>query len=122
NLWQLHRYPEAKQELQTLLRQHPNDAAARLLLGMVSENSGDYSTAAKRLSAVPGEVSKHPESVAALARSYYQLHERERARTTLSVLAEQAAGHGAPLGAQIADHSEAVDTAQTLLGSISSHD
>jgi len=119
NLWQLHRYPEAKQELQTLLRQHPNDAAARLLLGMVSENSGDYSTAAKMLSSVPDEVSKQPESVAALARSYYQLHERERARTTLSVLSEQAAEQGVLLGAQIADQAEDFETAQKLLESVS---
>jgi len=122
NLWQLHRYPEAKQELQTLLRQHPNDAAARLLLGMVSENSGDYSTAAEMLSSVPDEVSKHPESVAALARSYYQLHERERARTTLSVLSEQAAGQGVLLGAQIADQAEDFETAQKLLESVLSSD
>ena len=122
NLWQLHRYPEAKQELQTLLRQHPNDAAARLLLGMVSENSGDYSTAAKMLSSVPDEVSKQPESVAALARSYYQLHERERARTTLSVLSKQAAGQGVLLGAQIADQAEDFETAQKLLESVSSSD
>src|SRR5256885_688957 len=38
NLWQLHRYPEAKGELQIILREHPNDAQSRLLLGMVSEN------------------------------------------------------------------------------------
>jgi tetratricopeptide (TPR) repeat protein len=122
NLWQLHRYPEAKQELQTLLRQHPNDAAARLLLGMVSENSGDYSTAAKMLSSVPDEVLKQPESVAALARSYYQLHERERARTTLSVLSAQAAKHGVLLGAQIADQAEDFETAQKLLESVPSSD
>jgi len=122
NLWQLHRYPEAKQELQTLLRQHPNDAAARLLLGMVSENSGDYSTAAKMLSSVPNEVSKQPESVAALARSYYQLHERERARNTLSLLSPRVAGQGVLLGAQIADQAEDFETAQKLLESLSSSD
>jgi Flp pilus assembly protein TadD len=38
NLWQLHRYSEAKGELQIILREHPDDAQARLLLGMVSEN------------------------------------------------------------------------------------
>jgi tetratricopeptide (TPR) repeat protein len=47
NLWQLHHYPEAKRELQIILHEHPNDTQSRLLLGMVSENSGDYSTAAK---------------------------------------------------------------------------
>jgi tetratricopeptide (TPR) repeat protein len=72
------------------------------------------------LSSVPDEVSKQPESVAALARSYYQLHERERARTTLSVLSKQAAEQGVLLGAQIADQAEDFETAQKLLESVSS--
>jgi predicted Zn-dependent protease len=74
------------------------------------------------LSSVPDEVSKQSESVAALARSYYQLHERERARTTLSVLSKQAAEQGVLLGAQIADQAEDFETAQKLLESVSSSD
>ena len=49
NLWQLHRYGEAKHELEIILRQRPDDAQSRLLMGMVSENSGDYATAAKKI-------------------------------------------------------------------------
>src|SRR6266851_2753828 len=63
NLWQLHRYSEAKQQLQILLQQQPNDAASRLLRGMVAENTQDYATAAKMLSSVPDEVAKRPESI-----------------------------------------------------------
>ena len=53
NLWQLHRYPEAKGNLQIILKRKPDDKAAQLLLGMVSENMGDYATAARMLAAVP---------------------------------------------------------------------
>src|SRR6266852_3554514 len=53
NLWQLHLYPEAKDNLQIILQRKPDDKPAQLLLGMVSENMGDYSTAARMLAAVP---------------------------------------------------------------------
>jgi TolA-binding protein len=86
NLWQLHNYAEAKKHLQFLLQQHPDDPPSRLLLGMVSENTQDYATAAKMLGSVPGEVVKQPESIAALARSYYHLQERDKARATLRLL------------------------------------
>jgi Flp pilus assembly protein TadD len=42
NLWQLHRYSEAKQQLQILLQQQPNDAPSRLLRGMAAENTQDF--------------------------------------------------------------------------------
>jgi cytochrome c-type biogenesis protein CcmH/NrfG len=73
NLWQLHLYHEAKENLQFILTRQPNDKGTRLPLGVVSENSGDYATAARMLSSVPDEVQKQPQSVAALARSYYHL-------------------------------------------------
>ena len=119
NLWQLHRYPEAKRQLQILLRQHPNDAPSRLLLGMVSENSGDYETAASMLSSVPGEVVKQPQSIAALARSYYHLHRSESARTTLALLSSWPdKKQGMLLGAQIADQAGDFETARNMLESI----
>ncbi len=121
NLWQLHRYSEAKQELQILLGQHPTDAASRLLLGMVSENSGDYGSAVKMLGSVPDEVAKQPESIAALARSYYRLHERVKARATLALLSKQAAeAQGVLLGAEIADQAGDFDEAEKLLESMAS--
>ena len=104
NLWQLHRYGEAKHELEIILRQRPDDAPSRLLLGMVSENSGDYATAAKMLSSVPQEVEKQPESIAALASSYYHLNERGKARAALERLSSLRAIKPVLLGAQIADH------------------
>jgi Tfp pilus assembly protein PilF len=72
NLWQLHLYREAKENLNIILHRQPDDKGARLLLGMVSENMGDYTAAARLLGSVPDEVRKQPESIAALARSYYK--------------------------------------------------
>jgi tetratricopeptide (TPR) repeat protein len=118
NLWQLHRYPEAREHLQIILKRKPDDKAAQLLLGMVSENMGDYATAARMLAAVPDEVQEQAESIAALARSYYHLHQTENARAALAQLAGQQAGLSAVLGAQIADEMQDYPTAEKLLASI----
>ena len=121
NLWQLHLYREARENLKIILRQQPNDKQARLLLGMVSENSGDYATAARMLGSVPDEVRQQPESVAALARSYYHLRQTEKARATLEQLAVHPAGPQAVfLGAQIADQMQDYLTAEKLLAFIRS--
>jgi predicted Zn-dependent protease len=120
NLWQLHRYSEAKHELEIILREHPDDAQSRLLLGMVSENSGDYATAVKMLSSVPNEVAKRPESLAALALSYYYLREQTNARTTLQKLSSQSTLKATLLGAEIADKAGDYEEAEQLLNSISS--
>jgi tetratricopeptide (TPR) repeat protein len=121
NLWQLHRYAEARDNLQIILKRKPDDKGAQLLLGMVSENMGDYATAARMLAAVPEAVRKQPESIAALARSYYHLRQTEKARAALAELATHAAGPPAVLlGAQIADEMQDYPTAEKLLASIPS--
>jgi tetratricopeptide (TPR) repeat protein len=121
NLWQLHLFPEARENLKIILQQQPNDKQARLLLGMVSENIGDYATAARMLGSVPDEVRQRPESIAALARSYYQLRQTEKARATLEQLAVHPAGPQAVfLGAQIADQMQDYQTEEKLLASIRS--
>ena len=119
NLWQLHSYGEAKRELEIILREHPDDAQSRLLLGMVSENSGDFTTAAKMLSSVPREVEKQPESIAAVARSYYRLHEQAKARATFQTLSSRGALKPTLLGAEIADQAGDFEEAERLLNSIS---
>lgn len=121
NLWQLHRYAEAKQNLQTLLRAKPGDPQTLLLLGMVSENMGDYPTAVKTLASVPTLVRAQPESIAALARSYYHLGNTARARMWLMELPSHPAGEPAVLlGAQIADEMQDYEGAATLLTSLQS--
>ncbi len=119
NLWQVHRYGEAKQNLELILKEKPDDKPTRLLFGMVSENMKDYATAARMLASVPAQVRERPESMAALARSYYHLDAKEKARTTLGELTTHPAGlQGILLGAQIADEMQDFDTAEKLLASI----
>ena len=120
NLWQLHRFAEAWQNLQILLKAKPGDPQTLLLLGMVSENTADYSTAVKMLSSVPALVRAQPESIAALARSYYHIGDADKARLWLKELLNHPAGTRAVLlGAQIADEMQDYRTAETLLASLS---
>jgi len=119
NLWQLHRYTEARQNLRILLNANPGDPQALLLLGMVSENIRDYATAAKTLASVPTLVREQPESIAALARCYYHIGETEKARAWLKELQNHAGGVQATLlGVQIADEMQDYTTAETLLSSV----
>src|SRR3989440_11930816 len=118
NLWQLHRYAEARQNLRMLLNANPGDPQALLLLGMVSENTRDYATAAKTLGSVPALVRAQPESIAALARSYYHIGETEKARAWLTELQNHATGvQGILLGVQIADEMRDYEIAEMLLSS-----
>ncbi len=119
NLWQLHRYDAAKRHLDFILKQKPGDPATRLLRGMVAENTEDYSTAVRMLASVPEQVRQQPQSIVALARSYYHLGQKQNARKTLDQLSTHPAGPQAVfLGAQIADEMNDYDTAEKLLASI----
>jgi Tfp pilus assembly protein PilF len=117
NLWQLHRFPEAKYNLEILLKEKPSDEQGLLLFGMVSENLKDYVTAARVLASVPGLTSARPESIAALARSYYHLGEKEKARRWLDQLRDAPSVF---LGGQIADEARDYQTAEKLLASVQS--
>jgi tetratricopeptide (TPR) repeat protein len=119
NLWQLHRFVEAKQQLLFVLNVKPDDPQASLLLGMVSENTEDYAEAAKFLASVPALIREHPESTVALARAYYHIGEREKARLWLLELLKHPGGAPAILlGAQIADEMKDYQTAEILLLSL----
>jgi Tfp pilus assembly protein PilF len=119
NLWQLHRYPEAKQNLKIILKADPADSQAKLLLGMVSEKSGDDATAVTMLESVPDLVRSQPEAVVALAKSYYRTGERTKAADCLSALANgPLKAQGALLGAQVAGDMQDYATAETLLSAI----
>jgi Tfp pilus assembly protein PilF len=119
NLWQSHRYVEAKQSLKIILSTNPDDAQAKLLLGMVSENSGDYVTAAAMLAGVPELTLGHPEAAVALAKSYYHLGKRDKAADSLRAMVGGSTGNdGLLLGAQLADEMRDYDTAQLLLARI----
>ena len=119
NLWQLHRPQESRRNLEILLREKPDDRSALLLMGMVSEELKDYSTAAKVLASVPELVRQRPESIAALARAYYHLDETGNARATLEALLGHPAGdRGVFLGARIAAEMRDFGTAIKLYQAI----
>jgi len=119
NLWQLHRYAEAKQNLKIILKGDPADSQAKLLLGLVSEKSGDDATAVTMLESVPDLVRTQPEAVVALAKSYYRTGERIKAADSLSTLANgPLKAQGALLGAQVACDMQDYETAETLLSAI----
>jgi type IV pilus assembly protein PilF len=89
NLWQLQRYAQAKQDLLIILKAQPGDPQSTLLLGMVSENTGDYIAAVNMLASVPALVREHTESIAALARAYYHVGETEKARGAIAMQLER---------------------------------
>ncbi len=121
NLWQLYHLHEAKQHLERLLRIDPKDEQSILLLGMVSENLKDYARAAHLLGSVPSLVRERPESIAALATSYYQTGSKEKARQTLDALVGYPAGPtGVFLGGQVALKAQDYETAEKLFLSIRS--
>ncbi|HEV2492796.1 MAG TPA: tetratricopeptide repeat protein [Terriglobia bacterium] len=121
SLWQLHRPEEARRNLEIILKAQPDDRSSVLLLGMVSEDLKDYATAARMLASVPDQVHQRPESIAALARSYYHLGETAKARETLNTLLDHPAGpQGVFLGARIAAEMRDFETAEKLFGAIGS--
>lgn len=121
NQWQSGHIKEAKQNLDLVLKSSPGDEPTVLLLGMVSENLKDYARAARLLESVPGLVRQRPESIAALARSYYRTGQKQRARDTLGTLLVRPEGpEGVFLGGQIASQEGDDETALKLLTSIKS--
>src|ERR1051326_6694240 len=86
NQWQMGRFAEARENLKRVLTSNPQDSRTILLLGMVAESLKDYSEAMRRLESVPNLVKEQPESIAALARVYYQTGQKEKARNTLNQL------------------------------------
>ena len=119
NLLQLHQYAEAKQSLRIILSADPADSQAKLLLGMASENTGDYAMAITMLASVPDLVRGQPEAAVALAKSYYRTGERNKATNCLNELSNGPLGaQGTLLAAQIADDMRDYATAETLLNTV----
>jgi tetratricopeptide (TPR) repeat protein len=121
NQWRLGLFKQAQVNLEWLLRAQPQDKTAMLLLGMVSENEHDYARATKLLAAVPELVEQRPESVAALASSYYHTGRREEAHAVLeALLGRPAAPEGIFAAAGVAAKAEDYGIAEKLFQSIRS--
>jgi len=89
--WQLGKLPEARRNLEHVLKANGKDSQAMLLLGIVSENMGDYTTAARLLSSVSSILPSEPLAVAALASAYYHSGKVEDARSYLQSIDTQTA-------------------------------
>jgi tetratricopeptide (TPR) repeat protein len=81
--WRLGRLAEARESLQTVLKAEPENSLAILLLGLVLEDFGDHRSAANLLESVPQIARQRPDTLSALARAYYHLGEREKARNVV---------------------------------------
>lgn len=108
----------AKANLDRVLKEKPHDNAAILLLGMIEEESKNYSGAVKLLESVPDQVRQRPESQAALARAYYYAGQREKARETLSGMSQDAGAQSIFSVAQVATELRAFDIAESLFQSL----
>jgi tetratricopeptide (TPR) repeat protein len=76
--WQLGLMSSAEKNLQYVLARHPGDAGATLLLGLVKERSGDYTSAAQLLDSQFELVIAHPDRTIALFHSAFQSGQREK--------------------------------------------
>lgn len=119
NLYQLHRYAEAGQNLKIVLKSEPADPQARIMLGLVSEAIGDYGAAVAILASVPGLAREQPEAALALARSYYRTGGRNKGAAVLADLGNGPFGpQGVLLGAKVADDMRDFATAEKLLNAV----
>jgi tetratricopeptide (TPR) repeat protein len=117
--WRQGQLQEARSNLETLLKNQPGDPPTLLLLGMVEGGLKNYPKARLLLASVPTLVKQRPESIAALARAYYQTGEKNKARATLRELDEHPAGaEGIFLGAQTAAQAGDYDLAEHMFNSI----
>ncbi|MGO8793161.1 MAG: tetratricopeptide repeat protein [Terriglobia bacterium] len=86
--WRLGQTEKAEDNLKRILKTDPHNGDATFLLGMIEENLQHFASAIHLLGSVPELVRKQPESIVALARSYYQTQNPPGARQTLRMLLE----------------------------------
>jgi tetratricopeptide (TPR) repeat protein len=84
--WQLGLMPSAEKNLQYVLREHPDDPGAILLLGLVKEKTGDYRKAAELLDSQFALVSLQPDRIVALFHSITQSGQHDKVPQIVEVL------------------------------------
>jgi Flp pilus assembly protein TadD len=115
NQWRLGEFESARTNLLKVLAAQPGDGESTLILGMVEENLRHFASAARLLNSVPALVMQHPEAVAALAHSYYEIKNPAGGRRTLRELFEaNAPPEALYLGGQTALAAEDFTTAEEL--------
>jgi tetratricopeptide (TPR) repeat protein len=76
--WQLGLMPSAEKNLQYVLAAHPGDSGATLLLGLVKEKSGDFTSAAQLLDSQFELTISQPDRTVALFHSIVQSGQRDK--------------------------------------------
>jgi tetratricopeptide (TPR) repeat protein len=84
--WQLGLMSSAETNLQYVLREHPDDPGAVLLLGLVKEKTGDYRKAAELLDSQFALVSLQPDRIVALFHSITQSGQHDKVPQIVEVL------------------------------------
>ena len=116
NQWRLGDFESAEENLREVLKAQPGDGESTLILGMVEVDLKHFAAAVRLLVSVPSLIKQHPESMDALAQSYYQPKNQPAARQTLRGLLQVNAPPGALyLGSQTALQAEDYSMAEELL-------
>ena len=84
--WQLGLMSSAEKNLRYVLREHPDDPGAILLLGLVKEKTGDYRKAAELLDSQFALVSLQPDRIVALFHSITQSAQPDKVPKIVAVL------------------------------------
>src|SRR5579859_1568508 len=121
NQWRLGLFPEARRNLERVLKANPGDQQATLILGMVAEKQRDYARAAKLLAAVPGLVRTQPAAMTALAGAYYHTEQRNKARAALEpIIAHASNAQVTYVAGRVALDGEDYELAERLFLSVRS--
>ncbi len=119
NQWKLGQFPEARENLERVLKANPGEPQTTFLLGMVAESEHDHARAAKLLASVPALVRAQPLAITGLASAYYHIGDRDKARATLDWMPEDAANPQATyVAARVALEGGDYEIAERLLSSI----
>jgi tetratricopeptide (TPR) repeat protein len=121
NQWRLARLPEARLNLEKVLKANPADQQATLILGMVAESQQDHAHAAWLLASVPALLSAQPAAVMSLARAYYHTGKRAKARAVLEPMMSQPVSSEAVfLAGRMTLEAKDYETAERLWSSLRS--
>ena len=121
--WQLGLMSSAEKNLQYVLARHPDDSGAILLLGLVKERNGDYTSAAKLLDSQFELVISQPDRTVALFNSVLRSGQRDKITKIVDALKVRANdklwASAIVRCAQIATMTGDLHTSQTLFAWIS---
>jgi tetratricopeptide (TPR) repeat protein len=121
--WQLGLMSSAEKNLQYVLREHPDDPGAILLLGLVKEKTGDYRKASELLDSQFSLVSLQPDRIVALFHSITQSGQHDQVPKIVEVLKLHASdtqwASAVSRCAQIAVGSGDMETAEAVFALLS---